>query len=59
MAYEKSNEYDSHVERLTEDQRNELHQKIWELKQSGASPAEIRNIVQELLKEWGVIPENQ
>jgi DNA-binding transcriptional regulator YhcF (GntR family) len=47
------------LERLTEDQRNELHQKIWELKQSGASPAEIRNIVQELLEEWGVIPENQ
>ncbi|MEM2902460.1 MAG: hypothetical protein QXO32_07020 [Candidatus Bathyarchaeia archaeon] len=40
------------LERLTEDQRDELHQKIWELKQSGASQEETRNMLHALLEAW-------
>ncbi|MEM2965305.1 MAG: hypothetical protein QXE22_07655 [Candidatus Bathyarchaeia archaeon] len=40
------------LERLTEDQRDELHQKIWELKQSGASQEETGNMLHALLEAW-------
>ncbi|MEM3070900.1 MAG: hypothetical protein QW638_08420 [Candidatus Bathyarchaeia archaeon] len=47
-----------HLEYLTEEQRNELLQKIQELRESGASQRQIRDMIHAQLEEWGIkIPE--
>lgn len=40
---------------LTEEQRTELRQAIKELKEQGATKAEIRALIKKYLEEWGII----
>ena len=42
------------LDQLTEEQKTELLQKIKELRESGATRNEIRDMVHEQLKEWGI-----
>jgi len=42
------------LDQLTEEQKTELLQKIKELRESGATRNEIRDMIHEQLKEWGI-----
>jgi DNA-binding transcriptional regulator YhcF (GntR family) len=42
------------LDQLTEEQKTELLQKIKELRESGATRNEIRDMTHEQLKEWGI-----
>ncbi len=48
------------LDQLTEEQRDQLQQKIQELRDSGTSREQIRDMVHAQLEEWGIdIPENE
>jgi len=47
------------MSRLTEDQKKELKLTVEAMKNDGASKEEIKSVVKNMLKTWGITPQNQ